>query len=729
MKRSYLTLALLSLCALPAAAQTPTRISNVHYDLTFDATTAKTRTLKMAMNFDVAGPGPVLLSLPVWTPGAYEITYFDQNVLSFEPTSNGKPLQWDKTSYSKYRIQNKGAQHVTLNYTYVADTLDNAMAWSKPDFLLVNGTNVFLYPENGSLALPATVTVHTEPTWKVVTPMTSAGPNTLRESNYHDLVDMPFFIGNVDLDSAQANGKWDRLASYPAGKMNPAQRGQLIEDMGKLLGKESAVLGEMPWNSYTTMIIWDSAYGGASALEHQRAHVGVYATGLIGNPIISSVTAHEMFHAWNVKRMRPSEMWPYHYGSEQPTPWLWVSEGITDYYADLAMTRSGVADVDAFLASTGGKIANVRAVPPVSLEDASLSTWIHPKDGTGYLYYPKGSLAGFMLDIIIRDASNNQRSLDTVMRNVYTAAYKHGRGFTSADWWGAVSAAAGGRSFTDFNARYIDGREPFPWDSLLPLAGFKLRTDTLYDARIGISTGTDPNGAVIATAVNKGGAADAAGFHRPHVRVVRLVGAVHRHPSATEPVDARPRHRVLPRGEQRRQVRRHPSAGEHTFAEREPDEVRDPPQRLLVHQVRAACAGREVRVVGRGEHARQDADLQPGRPDVGEEQRPGGGDAGVQRTRCVGQRRRHVSRRLGQGSAQSFDELRGEDRLRDPRRVERGPRVGDHPSHVAEDDLAIGERRRPGFVLVRDGPANLWGHGVSSFNGRPTWASPSRSRA
>jgi predicted metalloprotease with PDZ domain len=111
---------------------------------------------------------------------------------------------------------------------------------------------------------------------------------------------------------------------------------------------------------------------------------------------------------------------------------------------------------------TTGKIEEVAAAPAVALEDASLSTWMHPTDGTGYLYYPKGSLAGLLLDILIRDASDNAAGLDDVMREVYQKTYKTGKGFTAQDWWGAVTRAAKGKGFTDFNARYIDGREPFP---------------------------------------------------------------------------------------------------------------------------------------------------------------------------------------------------------------------------------------------------------------------------
>ena len=130
---------------------------------------------------------------------------------------------------------------------------------------------------------------------------------------------------------------------------------------------------------------------------------------------------------------------------------------------------------------------------PVALEDASLNTWVHPVDGTAYIYYPKGSLAGLMLDIMIRDASDNKHSLDDVMRGLYQSTYKRGRGFTSADWWNAVSAAAsdgmGRKSFTSFHARFIDGREAFPWDSILPLAGLRARRDPV--PRLGVLTQQD----------------------------------------------------------------------------------------------------------------------------------------------------------------------------------------------------------------------------------------------
>jgi predicted metalloprotease with PDZ domain len=351
--------------------------------------------------------------------------------------------------------------------------------------------------------------VRTESGWKVATSMPrGAGGGAFTASNYHDLVDMPFFVGDFDLDSAQVSGRWMRFASYPAGAVRDIQRFQLWDQLKRAVPVEVAVFGEVPWDSYTVMEIVDSTYQGASGLEHSSSHVDVVSPVYIGSDFQPSLLAHEIFHAWNVKRLRPADLWPYRYDVSQPTPWLWVSEGITDYYADIAEVRGGIIPDTGFYALTGGKINEVGAVPAVALEDASLSTWVHPVDGTGYLYYPKGSLAGFMLDIMIRDASDNRRSLDNVMRDLYTTTYKQGRGFTREDWWGAVSRAAGGKSFADFERRYIDGREPYPWDQLLPLAG--LRANRSQVPRLGISTVQDARG-ILVEQVDPTGAAGTAG--------------------------------------------------------------------------------------------------------------------------------------------------------------------------------------------------------------------------
>jgi predicted metalloprotease with PDZ domain len=497
--------------ALPTAQSAP--LANLRYEITFDSTTAETRTLKVAMSFDVAGPGPVLLSFPAWTPGAYELSWFARWVANFTPTAGDRSLSWDKLDYDTWRIQPAGARSISVRFDYLADTLDNAMAWARPNFAFFNGTNVLPYPEGRGLNFPATVAIRTDPSWLVATGMQGVPQQagTFREGNYHDLVDKPFFVGRMDYDSMQVAGVWARLATFPAGALTGQARVQMWSDIGKVIPVESAVFQETPWPNYTVMMLFDSSFGGLSALEHGNSHLGIYNPQAIGSPILTSITAHEIFHAWNVKRLRPADMVPYRYDRSEPTVWLWVSEGITDYYADLALIRGGVVTAEQFLGQTGDKMAKVAAAPPTALEDASLSTWIHPTDGSQYLYYPKGSLAGFMLDVLIRDASDNRQSLDGVMRTLYRSTYKAGRGFTGAEWWRAVTAAAGGKSFTDFAARYVDGREPYPWAQILPLAGLRMATDTILEPRIGLASALDSAGRVVVRQVMPGSAGAEAG--------------------------------------------------------------------------------------------------------------------------------------------------------------------------------------------------------------------------
>jgi predicted metalloprotease with PDZ domain len=322
-------------------------------------------------------------------------------------------------------------------------------------------------------------------------------------------VDMPFFVGRFDIDSVQISGRWTRMATYPAGAIAGAARAVMWDQIQRMIPPQVAVFGEVPWERYTILQIADSAYPGASGLEHQNSHVNVFTPLAIGSDFLPSLLAHELFHAWNVKRLRPAPLWPYAYDRPQPTTLLWMSEGVTDYYADLSLVRGGVMPPDGFYAALGEKINEVGSVPPVALEDASLTTWIQPTDGTMYVYYPKGSLAGFMLDVLIRDATGNTRSLDHVMRDLYETTYKQGRGFTEADWWAAVDRAAGERRrFEDFHARYIDGREPYPWGEILPLVGLRLEENRV--PRFGISTalaGSD----IVVTDIEEGSAAAAAG--------------------------------------------------------------------------------------------------------------------------------------------------------------------------------------------------------------------------
>jgi predicted metalloprotease with PDZ domain len=488
-------------------------ISNVRYDLTFDSTTAAARTIKVMMTLDVSGTKPVLLSLPAWAPGHYDLINFSRRVSHFAAAMGGRSISAHRFDFDTWRIQPEGRGTVTVTFDFRADTMQTASAWSTPDFLMVNGTNVLLFPQGQSLEFAATVTVHTEPDWMVTTGMHPAGAaRTYSEKSYHDLADMPFFIGRFDLDSAQIMGQWTRLATYPVGRMAGANRAAMWQALKGFVPAESAVFGVTPWDNYTVFMIFPDGFGGATALEHQSSNVGLYLPSIVGSPGVINVVAHEMFHAWNVKRLRPADMVPYHYDRDQPTPLLWVSEGFSDYYADLSEVRGGAIDTAAWAANTVGHILTVNNAPPVSVEDASLGVWVHPLDGTDFLYYDKGAMVGLLLDIVIRDATDNAGSLDGVLRALYQSTYLRGRGFTSDEFWATASRTAGGKSLADFGRRFVAGDEPLPFDSILPLAGMRLISEKLRVPRLGITSFGDSTGSRVTSVVGGGPYALAGGL-------------------------------------------------------------------------------------------------------------------------------------------------------------------------------------------------------------------------
>jgi predicted metalloprotease with PDZ domain len=226
------------------------------------------------------------------------------------------------------------------------------------------------------------------------------------------------------------------------------------------------------------------------------------------NPLMS----HEFFHLWNVKRIRPAELWPYDYDEEQYTPLLWWSEGVTDYYADVSNLRAGLWNDRQFAENVQSNVGQVETTPePWSAEDGSVATWIHEVFvNSSQLYYPKGSVLGLLLDVSIRDATNNAKSLDFVVKALYDRFYRQNKGFTTADLLGLLREA-GMPDVDGFYQRYVNGREPLPYEQVLPKAGFTVERDSVVVPYLGVSSAPTPDGLVV-TGVEPGSPAADAGL-------------------------------------------------------------------------------------------------------------------------------------------------------------------------------------------------------------------------
>ena len=195
-------------------------ISNVSYEITADSSAVGRRQLGVAMSFTVAGTAPVILALPAWSPGHYTLLWFARRVSGFSAQANGVPLDWRKLDFQTWEIKPRSAGTVRVTFNYLADAVDRAVAWTAPNFAFFNGTNLFLYPAGRGFNWPARVSVRTEGSWRIATGMDPApGTNNFTAANYHDLTDMPFYVGRFAIDSTLIAGKWIRLAFWPAASL------------------------------------------------------------------------------------------------------------------------------------------------------------------------------------------------------------------------------------------------------------------------------------------------------------------------------------------------------------------------------------------------------------------------------------------------------------------------------------------------------------------------------
>lgn len=521
--RSRLALALLLLAAAPAAAQ-------VDYTVTVED--PSTRTARIAAELPATGASTVV-SLPAWTPGHYEIANYARYVSGFSATDRaGRALDWEKTDKDTWRIASSGADRVVVAFEFLADTVNLSGSILFEDFGIFNGTNLFVYPETG-FDFASTVTFDLPAGWEIATGLTKTAEGRYAAPDYDTLVDAPTFVGHFGIDSTRVDGVPIRLAVYPAEHVSTEWGRGTLDALGRIAEYMHDFWGGVPYDDYTTLIyLSPEDLGWAGGLEHANSHfdvLPVQAAVPQALPFIVSLYSHEYVHAWNVKRVRPAEMWPYDYAAEQFTPLLWVSEGITDYYGDLTLARTGLWTGEQLWASFAQAAQAVESEPPTAVEDSSLETWIDPIDVPSQFYYSKGKLLGFLLDAMIRDATDGEASLDDVMRRLYTERYQAGRGFTTDDVIDFVDDHVDPDAVREFYDWYVDGRDPLPLTETLARIALVYESVTEDLPYLGVGAGPGPGGEIVVTGVTPESAAAAAGVEEGDVLVsvgeIQIAGA------------------------------------------------------------------------------------------------------------------------------------------------------------------------------------------------------------
>jgi predicted metalloprotease with PDZ domain len=505
------------LCALLVMVPAALAAQVVRYEVSVPSPSE--RLFHVKADFPARGKDTLYVSLPAWSPGAYEIQNYARYVRHFAArNAAGQTLFWDRADKDTWRIATGRSERVTVEFDYLADSIDLSLGRIVDDFGEVLGTNLFLF-EEGQLARPAEVRFALPSGWQVTTALRGTGGGPYRAADYDELADAMTFVGKYALDSVQVDAHWIRIAMWPAADYTPAVQRNFRGAVEKMARLQNQLMGGPPYDAYTIFFnVIHGPVGFGGGLEHSASQYDIMPAEAFADPsgrfgdFMLPLLSHEFFHLWNVKRIRPAEMWPYDYRGEQYTPLLWWSEGVTDYYADLTNLRAGLWADSTFLANVTANIQQVEAAPePWSEEDGSVATWINEVYvNSSQLYYPKGSLTGLLLDVSIRDATDNKYGLDDVMRALYARFYKQGKGFRTSDLL-ALLTEMGLPDAAGFYHRYINGREPLPYDSILPRAGIVVNRRTSSLPFLGVTSGPTPDGQLVVQAVSPGSAAGEAG--------------------------------------------------------------------------------------------------------------------------------------------------------------------------------------------------------------------------
>ncbi len=423
------------------------------------------------------------LILPVWRTGRYVVFDFAGGVQDFSASDGaGKPLAWKKTDKTTWQIQTSGSTTVKARYLVFANEFNLRTRGLNADHAFVDPITVFMYAEPFR-KLPLRLRVMPYGNWRVTTGLEAVKGErfTYHAPNYDYFIDCPIEVGTQKEFEFDVAGKKHVLMIYGEGNYDPKR---MIEDMTKIVIACKEFWGSLPYERYVFMLhVTPTSSGGT---EHINSTIMGARPFIFSDPNayrnFLGLVAHEFFHTWNVKQIRPKGIHPFDFTKENYTEELWVSEGTTDYYDALLLTRLGYYTADEYLRRIADGIRDDRERPGnlrQSLTESSFDAWVKHWRSTEQAYnfqtdyYSKGANVSLLLDLEIRHRSQNKHSLDDVMRAMFERFPLSGEGFTNADFQRTAEELAGG-SLQEFFASFVYGTAPLPWERVLAYAGLKL---------------------------------------------------------------------------------------------------------------------------------------------------------------------------------------------------------------------------------------------------------------
>lgn len=447
------------------------------------------------------------IQMPRWSPGRYAVVDFAkgvQEVAAFStcPAANAtckaKVYPVERVDTQTWRVQTGGDRRATITYKVFANNLSGTFSQLDERHANYNGGTLFMYVV-GHKPDPVSLKITAPANWKIINGrMENPNQTEWKFDNYDILIDTPTEIApDFTVDQFTVGGKVYKVMIHSFADEG-GKRPQFVKDIEKIVRAETAMMGEPDYESYTFIFHFaPKNETGGDGMEHLSSTQIIETAGLgtkDGYEGALDTAAHEFFHVWNVKRLRPVELGPWDFTKPLSTRGLFVAEGFTNYYGKMLTQRAGIWNDKELLESYSRTITGIENSPGSKLMSAEESSIIAPfldrasrvqntnLAATTVSYYPKGELVAFALDLMIRKRSNGAKSLDDVMRKMYedfylkspkATYYLKGRGYTIEDFE-RVTSQVTGTSMSDFFTKYVRGVEMPPYDEGLEFIGMKL---------------------------------------------------------------------------------------------------------------------------------------------------------------------------------------------------------------------------------------------------------------
>jgi len=485
----------------------------IHFEVSFKEPQAHYAEVKMEIS-DLR-KDYIDVKMPVWTPGSYLVREYSRHVESVEACdADGALLAVEKIDKNTWRIQSDKAKKVTFSYRIYGFEVSVRTNFIDDSHAFLSPAATFMYVD-GMLNHPAEVTIIPHANWsKVSTGLDAVAgkPNTFHAADFDILFDTPIEVGNQDVFTFEAAGVHHEIAMVGGGNYD---KERLKTDCAAIVEEATSIFGANPNKRYVFIV--HNYQSGGGGLEHLNSTVlGATRNGYQTERTYVSflgLVAHEYFHLWHVKRLRPVELGPFDYDKENYTSALWIMEGFTAYYDNLLLRRCGFLNESGYLQAISNDVNAVENRPgndvqPVAL--ASFDAWIkyyRPDENsanTSVSYYNKGALMAMLLDLKILTATAGEKRLDDVLKAAYEKFYiKEQRGFEIPEFKALIEQVAGTSVADIFDAAHAVG--PLDYNHYLNPVGYELvdYNEGQQVPGLGFSTSTT-DGRIMVTGVTRG---------------------------------------------------------------------------------------------------------------------------------------------------------------------------------------------------------------------------------